>query len=131
MLDMLISNFESRCPRATKDVCRYNGTTYPNELIATFKDGSKILYNDIENTVRSLPTDSSNMSKEQFKREFGYRLKQIMFAKGITQDDLSEKTGIAQETLSRYIRGKNVPSFYITDKIAKALDCSVDDFRYI
>ena len=131
MLDRLISNFESLCPSAVQRVHKYDRTTYANELIVTFNDGSKLLYNDTENTIRIIPEDSINMSEEQFKREFGYRLKRIMFEKGVTQDDLSEKTGIAQETLSRYICGKNVPSFYKIDKIAKALDCSVDEFRYI
>ena len=131
MLNRLISNFELRFPNVTQDVRKYDGTTYSNELIVTFKDGSKILYNDFENTVRNLPADSSNMSEKQFRREFGYRVKRIMLEKGVTQDELSEKTGIAQETLSRYICGKNVPSFYKIDKIAKALDCSVDEFRYI
>ena len=130
-MDRLISNFELRFPSVTQDVRRYDRTRYANELIVTFKDGSKILYNDFENTVRNLPADSSNMSEKQFRREFGYRVKRIMLEKGITQDELSEKTGIAQETLSRYICGKNVPSFYKIDKIAKALDCSVDEFRYI
>ena len=131
MLDSLISNFELRFPSVTQDVYKYDRTAYSNELIVTFKDGSKILYNDFENTVRYLPADSSNMSEKQFKKEFGYRVKRIMLEKGITQEELSEKTGIAQETLSRYICGKNVPSFYKIDKIAKALDCSVDEFRYI
>ena len=131
MLDRLISNFKLRFPSVTQDVYKYDGTRYANELIVTFRDGSKILYNDFENTVRYLPTDSNNMSEKQFRREFGYRVKLIMLEKGITQDELSEKTGIAQETLSRYICGKNVPSFYKIDKIAKALDCSVDEFRYI
>lgn len=131
MLDRLISNFELRFPRVAQDVYKYDRTIYANELLATLRDGSKIIYNDYENTVRNLPADSSNMSEEQFKREFGYRVKRIMFEKGVTQYDLSEKTGIAQETLSRYICGKNVPSFYKIDKIAKALDCSVDEFRYI
>ena len=131
MLDRLISNFELRFPRVAQDVYKYDRTIYANELLVTLRDGSKIIYNDYENTVRNLPADSSNMSEEQFKREFGYRVKRIMFEKGVTQDDLSEKTGIAQETLSRYICGKNVPSFYKIDKIAKALDCSVDEFRYI
>lgn len=131
MLNRLISNFELRFPSVTQDVYKYDGTRYANELIVTFRDGSKILYNDFENTVRNLPVDSGNMSEKQFRREFGYRVKRIMLEKGVTQDELSEKTGIAQETLSRYICGKNVPSFYKIDKIAKALDCSVDEFRYI
>lgn len=131
MLDRLISNFELRFPSVTQDVYKYDRTKYANELIVTFRDGSKVLYNDVENTVRYLPADSSNMSEKQFKKEFGYRVKRIMIEKGVTQDELSEKTGIAQETLSRYICGKIVPSFYKIDKIAKALDCSVDEFRYI
>jgi transcriptional regulator with XRE-family HTH domain len=54
-----------------------------------------------------------------------------MCRKGVTQSDLSFATGIAQPTLSGYINGKHEPGLYAIDKIAKALGCSVDEFRYI
>ena len=54
----------------------------------------------------------------------------MMYIKGITQSELSNCTDIPQYLISDYIRGKRTPSFYNVDKIAKALDCSVDELRY-
>lgn len=81
-------------------------------------------------TIRKLPRDSNNMSEEEYRIEFSMRLKKIMYRKGWTQDDLSEATGITQAMISRYISRKATPSFYNVDKIAKALGCSTDEFRY-
>jgi transcriptional regulator with XRE-family HTH domain len=53
-----------------------------------------------------------------------------MALEGISQCELSERTGITQPSISDYMNGKKLPSFYTVDKIAKALGCSVDAFRY-
>jgi transcriptional regulator with XRE-family HTH domain len=53
-----------------------------------------------------------------------------MYLKGVNQQYLSDATGITAVTLSNYMRGKVTPNFYNVDKIAKALDCSIEEFRY-
>lgn len=100
------------------------------ELVVKLTNGEVMLYNDVDKTMRNLPRDSRNMSKEVHLREFGNRLYNVMARKGVTQNELSERIGIAQPTISAYISGRMNPSFYIVDKIAKALDCSTDEFRY-
>lgn len=99
-------------------------------MTVKLSNGECYLYDDREQRVRRLPDDSANLSTDEFKRDFGERLYKIMQRKFITQEELSEKTGISQPTLSNYVRGSNIPSFYAVDKIAKALECSVDDLRY-
>ena len=90
----------------------------------------KYQYDDRDRTFRSLPSDSKNMTEEEYKRELGIRLRQMMEHRGVTQIDLSEMTGLSQAQISSYITGKVSPSFYIIDRIAKALDCSSDLLRY-
>ena len=46
------------------------------------------------------------------------------------QKDLSKKTGISETMISRYMNGLSNPGFFVVDKIARALDCSMDDLRY-
>jgi transcriptional regulator with XRE-family HTH domain len=53
-----------------------------------------------------------------------------MTRQGVSQLELSELTGIPQSTISNYLTGKFLPGFYNMDKIAKALKCSIDEFRY-
>lgn len=127
----MYSNFELYYPNVARQVDSYLPTLDPDELMIVLKDGSRILYNDFDNSVRNLPSDSNNMSEGQCKREFGFRLKKLMYKRCITQEELSNQTGITQAMISRYICGESLPSFYNTDKIAKALGCSIDEFRYI
>ena len=70
------------------------------------------------------------MNEDVYKKEFGRRLIRIIKRKGFTQKELSELTGISERTLTRYICGKSIPSLLHIDKIARALNCSVDEFRF-
>lgn len=94
------------------------------------KDGSTILYDDFDKSFRSLPENCNELTEEQCRREFGSRLFRMMRRKCITQEELSYRTGIHQTIISKYINGKHTPSLYNADKIAKALNCSLDELRY-
>lgn len=100
------------------------------ELTVKMVDGTSILYDDIDKSFRSLPMDSNDMTETECRTEFGNRLYKLMVRKNITQEELSHRTGIHQTLISKYITGKHSPSFYIVDRIAKALGCSMDQFRY-
>lgn len=100
------------------------------ELIAYLKDGTVFSYNDYLKTLRKLPNDSKNMTETECRHEFGIRLKRFMDRKGVSQSELSNLTGISMQSISNYITGKASPSFYNADKIAKALNCSIEEFRY-
>ena len=106
---------------------RENG---PCELVLTLDDGDMLSYDNFDKTIRKLPTDVSNMTEEETRNEFGIRLRQHLFARGMSQLDLSIKTGITQPMLSRYMTGKTSPSFHVVTMIAKAIGCSTDDLYY-
>lgn len=101
------------------------------DVFITTSRNERLLYNYLFHRIRKLPPDPNNLTKEECLGEFGVRLQQMMGSKGISQVRLSEMTGIPQVTISSYICGRSVPGFYNVDKIAKALNCSVDEFRYI
>lgn len=102
----------------------------PHDLIVRLDDGTYMLYSDLNNTIRRLPTDSRNMTEEEFRREFRFRVYKILNMRGITQKELAQMAGITEANLSGYLTGKRTPTFYTANKIAKALDCSVEDFIY-
>lgn len=102
----------------------------PYELIVETESGYTVLYNDQDGTLRSLPKDSDDMSEEECRREFKYNFRKLLACSGMSQLELSEATGIPQPVLSNYMNGRNLPGFYNLDKIARALNCSVEDFRY-
>lgn len=53
-----------------------------------------------------------------------------MGRQGIGQEQLADMVGTSQTMISRYVGGGVIPSAIVLRKIAKALDCSMDDFFY-
>ena len=98
------------------------------EIMVTVKDGTRYIYNDTDESIRRLP-DYRDMTEEECLQEFGYRLRNIMRCRNISQPELADMTGIAQPRISNYMRGKISPGFYNLDKIARALDCPIEDLR--
>lgn len=88
-------------------------------------------YNITNNVLIQIPKDDKNLDKDSFRRIFGVLLRRALECSGLTQEELSEKTGIPQPNISDYLYGKHFPSFYQIDKMAKAMNCSVEDLRYV
>lgn len=100
------------------------------EMIVRLDDGDSVMYDREKRTIRNLPRDPSSMSEEQFRREFGYRLRRLMERRGMTQGELAERINSSQVTVSKYMCGKNTPSVFMVNKIAKTLNCSIDELTY-
>ena len=103
----------------------------PYELIVETETGYTVLYNDQEGTIRSLPRDCDCMSEEECRREFKYNLRKLLADNCMTQGELAEVTGISETTICSYTSGRSLPGFYNIDKMARALNCSIEDFRYM
>lgn len=130
MRDEIIKNFETNFPTIAEEAVGYRVDRKYNELIITLQNGNKVLYDGFTHIFRNLP-DINDLSDRDVKNEFGRRLRRIMDRKHITQGELSELTDIKQGQISLYISGKVVPTFATADKIARALGCSMDEFRYL
>lgn len=127
--DYMFGNLEYFRPdivREAIDIRKYNNW----ELIIEMKNGDTLIYDDATRQVRVLPDNKDDMSEEEWSIEFRIRLSNMMTRRCMTQERLSELTGITRPMLSRYLTGRSIPSFRTIDKIARALDCSVDEFRY-
>jgi len=59
--------------------------------------------------------------------EFGARLKRLMASRGETNSSLARKANVEPPTVSRFVNGHRIPRTDILGKIARALDCTVDD----
>ena len=100
-------------------------------LFVELVGGDKYIFDMYDKYIHRLPQDPNNMTDEECRREFGMRLERLMRLKCMTQTELAMKTNISQYLISNYITGKTSPGFYNLDKIARALDCSIDEFRYV
>ena len=129
MNEMLLTNFKKQFPCFADHAVEYRKKG-PFELVVKLDDGHVISYYDTEQGIRRLPSDDSRLTEEECREEFGIRLYRLMYNKGVTQPELSEMTGITQSNISNYINGRKTPSFYTVDKIARALNCSIEELRY-
>lgn len=126
----MFDNFIMRFPFIAEKVVEYwESSDYG--ITVRLEGGDIFLYDDVDGSIRKLPKNSNVMTEDECRNEFGNRLRRLLAVKTISQDELCDRVGIHPVMLSRYMNGKTTPSFYIVDKIAKVLNCSIDEFRYI
>lgn len=130
MYEYAFSDFERRYPATVAKIEKILSQDI-NYIRARLNDGAVVEYDVDECTLRRLPKDPNNLTEKEYRNELKYRLRKILYCKSISQKELAESSGIPQSTISKYINGETTPSSYAMDKIAKALDCSVDEFRYL
>lgn len=107
---------------------------YPSaQMEITFKtsNGNKYAYDWIGHTLMficSVEDDNyKNLEEDTWRLNFSKSLVSKMRKLGVSQDTLSERTGISRITISKYINCKATPSTYNVYKITKALKCSVSE----
>ena len=61
---------------------------------------------------------------------FGKNLKDMRVEKNVSQDDLAKKIGVHANHISRYERDLSSPSIEVVQKIADALEISIDELVY-
>ena len=129
MTELMFEDFIAYFPSIGTHAIKYwESSTY--ELSVELDDGTIAIFDYTNKTIRWLSKDDYT-TEQGCKYEFGRRLKRLMFIKGVTQTELADMTGISQTLLSGYITGRVSPSFLKVDKICRALDCSMDELRYI
>lgn len=60
------------------------------------------------------------------KEGFSDRLKESIQDRGLTQRMLATRIGTTEVSISRYLKGKRIPSADVLYKLCKALDVSAD-----
>ena len=105
-----------------------------NELTVILEDGSELVFNGFTNSISHLYNhfrDKDRVNTEEYwRRYFSNVLKRKMRNRMITQEDLSERTGISKVSISRYLNRNATPTAFTLHKIAKALDCPITDFVF-
>ena len=127
--EIMWHNFERQFPYVAAKAVRHHAES-PLDLVVELGNGERYIFDDEMQSIRQLPA-TPDLSEQAFKKEFCVRLRKLMARYNVNQIELAERTGIHEVTISRYLTGRSIPSFYAIDKIAKALGCSTDAFRYI
>ena len=116
--------------------CRPSGRY---SILVTLDDESRLEYNSTDNSIRDVTKfyireRTLDVDEESWRKEFGRKLQRVIAEKGMTQEKLSEVTGISRQMMSRYVRGTSTPSGYILSRLVEALGCDVREltkFGYI
>lgn len=99
------------------------------DLLIVFKNGDKYLYDRCSDMHKYIRYDDINeLTEEDERKEFAYRLRTMMKRNWTTQEELAKKVNITQAMISRYVTGEAIPNALTLNKISKALNCSMDDF---
>ena len=90
-------------------------------------DGILMEYDSFSESIRRIQPKNYTKDAESLRKDIGNNLKKIIQTRGIAQSDIAENCGITQAMLSRYIHGTSMPSVYIVNALASALDCRTID----
>ena len=128
----LLEEFESYHPELADEVVDW----YPigrTTIVVILTDGRRLTYDLINNVTRFFyePKKISNVDEEVWRKEFASRLRKMMYYRCISQERLSEETGISRITISKYVNGKATPNGYNLNRIAECLNCPVSEFADI
>ena len=100
------------------------------DLIVIYPNGSAFALDDVNDYYRKI-CESSKITEEELNAEFAYRFRRRRYISGLSSKQLAEQIGISESTISSYCSGKTIPRFHILDAIARILNCSIDEFRFI
>lgn len=127
--DKYFENFTRTLPSAAEKVVDW----WPSgrfEITMKLEDGSRVIYNDLNNTSRFVRHETFNAdisSEDEWKNIFASRLTDLMRVNFISAGELSDRTGLSRQIVSSYINGRRIPNGYNLVKIAKAIGCSVTE----
>lgn len=103
----------------------------PNQILCVMNDRGKIIYDDNTQSAFCVRYREDDLSDEEvYRKEFGNRLRNRIADRCMSQQDLSEMTGISTHTISCYVRGKGAPSPRNIVRLARALRCTTNELLY-
>jgi DNA-binding Xre family transcriptional regulator len=94
-------------------------------------NGDYVDYDDRAGTFRYITKDSEHstceITDEDCREIFSRNLSELMRAQGIGRSTLSDRTGLSQVMLSKYMTKKATPSLPNIKKIARVLNCGLEE----
>ena len=94
-------------------------------------DNKRLMFYEFGTTIFReirLLDGSSEPTEDQWKKTFGYNLSEMMWRGKFSRNELAEAVGLSEAILSKYVNGKAIPRFHIVERLARTLNCSVNDF---
>ena len=125
--DRLFENFSLNFPSMAAKTVKWRANSY-FDITARLADGTSIIYDDSNETIRAVEEYIYNPSTDdEWKKVISIKLNTVMRVKGVSVAELSDRTGLSRQTLSKYINGHGLPNIQKLAEIAKALRCSITE----
>lgn len=99
----------------------------PYHITILLNGDDRVEFDSSENTIRWLPKIDRSVNNEILRKEIGRNIRKFIIYRGLRQQDVSEKMGITDAMLSRYINGTSLPGIDKLYNLASVLECRVDD----
>lgn len=126
---LMFEEFMGNYPRIARDVVDW----YPSgrlEITIVMNDGSKLVYNGKTQSfsfIRCTDGEYENLTEQEWRYKFASKLYEYMTDNRMTQKELAELLNISQTTISKYLNAIATPSTYNLYRIARVLDCSINE----
>lgn len=122
--------FRLRCPMWVDKAVKYV-PRHETIIRVYLENGDYVDYDTRNETYRYISKDRlrerSTITDENCRSVFAKNLHELMRARLISQQELTERSGISQAMLSKYLREKSTPTLTNIKKIAQALDCGIEE----
>lgn len=122
--------FRLRCPMWVDKAVKYV-PRHETIIRVYLENGDYVDYDTRNETYRYISKDRlkerSTITDENCRSAFAKNLHELMRARLISQQVLTERSGISQAMLSKYLREKSTPTLTNIKKIAQALDCGIEE----
>lgn len=128
--------FKELFPSYSDEICDVRGIG-DMEVIFYMYDGSKVIFDELDDSAMFIEKDKYNkdeLTDEEWLQEFSRKLKRKLKIRNITRHELADKMGLSYNSICRYSRGEHIPNVLVINKMAKILDCTVEeltDFNYL
>lgn len=99
----------------------------PYHVTVLLDDNSRVEFDSSDNTIRWVPKIDRSVDNDVLRKEIGRNIRKFIVYRGLRQQDISEKVGITEAMLSRYINGTSLPGIDKLHNLASVLGCRVDD----
>lgn len=101
-----------------------------NEYMFYINDGRRVRFDAVEHTMSYIKY-KDNLTYEELDtiwiNEFSRKLKKKLKLNRFTQKDFANEIGVTERTIHNYINGKSIPDYLILRRIARILDCTIED----
>lgn len=122
--DKMFDGFERDYPNFAIDAISW-WPSGQGEITIEFKNKTRAVYRVFGGTIRFIR--NVERTEETWRTEFGHNLRHAMNRAGMQARQLALLVGVSPQMISRYCNGKSTPSYYIVERIADVLGCSMSE----